>query len=158
MKTLLIYISIHHGNTEKIAKAMAEVLSAELLKPNEIGVDTFSKYDLIGFGSGIYFFKQHKALLAFVDKLPIMKNKKAFIFSTRGIGPVWLYHRPLKKKLLEKGFDVVGEFSCRGFDTYLLERYMPFLKFTGGLNKGRPNEKDLENARNFAINLRKRYD
>ena len=157
MRTLLIYISIHHGNTEKIAKEMAGVLSAELLKPNEIEASTFSKYDLIGFGSGIYFFKHHKALLNLADKLPHL-NKKVFVFSTRGIGPVWFYHRPLKKKLLEKGFDVVGEFSCRGFDTYLFDKYISFLKFTGGLNKGRPNKKDLEYARNFAINLKKRYD
>ncbi|MCK4520758.1 flavodoxin family protein [Candidatus Parcubacteria bacterium] len=155
MKTLIIYISIHNGNTEKIAKEMAKIFNAELLRPNKIEVNTLSKYDLIGFGSGIYFFKQHKALLALVDNLPIMKNKKAFIFSTRGIGPVWFYHRPLFKKLLEKGFDIVGKFSCRGFDTYLFDRYIPFLKFTGGLNKGRPNKKDLEDARNFAINLKK---
>lgn len=50
MKILLICISIHHGNTDKIAKEMAGILNAELLKPNEIGVNTFSKYDLIGFG------------------------------------------------------------------------------------------------------------
>lgn len=156
MKTLIIYMSIHYGNTEKIAKKMAEIFNAELLRPSEIGVNTFSKYDLIGFGSGIYFFKHHKALLNLAENLPCL-NKKVFIFSTRGIGPVWFYHRPLKKKLLEKGVDIVGEFSCKGFDTYLFEKYMPFLKFTGGLNKDRPNEKDLKDARNFAINLIKSY-
>ena len=148
MRTLLIYISICHGNTKKIAKAMSEILDAKLLKPNKVRIDMFSKYDLIGIGSGIYFFKHHKALLNLADKLPIMKNKKVFIFSTRGIGPVWFYHRPLKKKLLEKGFNIVGEFSCRGFDTV-----RPF-KVIGGLNKGRPNEKDLEKARNFAKKLK----
>lgn len=157
MKTLLIYISIHHGNTEKIAKAIAGILNAELLKPSKIEMNTLFKYDLIGFGSGIYFFKHHRALLKLADKLPRL-NKKVFVFSTKGIGPVWFYHRPLKKKLLEKGFDIVREFSCRGFDTHLFDKYIPFLKFTGGLNKGRPNKKDLEDARNFAINLKKRYD
>jgi len=153
MKILLICISIHHGNTEKIAKEMAGILNAELLKPNEIGVNTFSKYDLIGFGSGIYFFKHHRALLNLADKLSYL-NKKVFVFSTRGIGPVWFYHRPLKKKLLEKGFDIVGEFSCRGFDTCLFDKYISLLRFIGGLNKGRPNEKDLEKARNFARGLK----
>jgi len=154
MKTLLIYISIHHGNTEKIAKAMSEILYAELLKPNEVEINSLLKYDLIGLGSGIYFFKHHKALLKLADKLPIMKNKKVFIFSTRGIGPVWFYHRPLKKKLLEKGFNIVGEFSCRSFDTYLFDKYVPLLRFTGGLNKGRPNTKDLEKARIFSRGLK----
>ncbi|MDO9575467.1 MAG: hypothetical protein Q7J55_02955 [bacterium] len=65
----------------------------------------------------------------------------------RGIGPVWYYNRPLKKGLKEKDFDIVEEFSCRGFDTV-----GPF-KLIGGLNKDRPNEKDLEKARKFAKNL-----
>jgi len=49
---------------------------------------------------------------------------------------------------LEKGFDVIKEFSCKGFDTV-----GPF-KFIGGISKGRPNEKDLENAKNFARSLK----
>ena len=146
IKTLIIYTSIHHSNTEKIAKAMAEILDADLLKPRKVDADALSKYDLIGFGSGIYFWKHHKSLLDLVDDL-IVLNKKAFVFSTRGIGPVWVYHRPLKKRLREKGFDIIGEFSCRGFDT------VGPLKLIGGINKGRPNGKDLEHAENFAKSL-----
>jgi len=156
MKTLIICISMHHGNTEKIAKAMAEFLDAKLVKPHEVNTTTLSKYDLIGFGSGIYFFKHHRALLNLVDEMPRAENKKAFVFSTRGIGLVWFYHRPLEKKLKEKGFDIVGGFSCRGFDTYLFDKYIHLLKFTGGLNKERPNEKDLENAKNFTQDLLKK--
>jgi len=147
-------MSIHHSNTEKIAKVMAEILEAKLAKPCEVDTATISKYDLIGFGSGIYFFKHHKSLLNLIDKLSLQKNKKAFIFSTRGMDPIWFYHRPLKKKLLERSFDIVGEFSCRGFDTYLFDKYIPPLKFTGGISKGRPNEKDLKNARKFAKDLK----
>jgi flavodoxin len=32
METLIIYISVHHGNTEKIAKVMANILDATLLE------------------------------------------------------------------------------------------------------------------------------
>jgi flavodoxin len=32
MKALIIYISIHHKNTEKIAKVMAKILEARLVK------------------------------------------------------------------------------------------------------------------------------
>ena len=153
MKTLLIYISIHHGNTEKIAKVMSEVFDVKLLKFDEVSIDMLSEYDLVGFGSGIYFFKHHKALLNLAENLPYL-NKKVFVFSTRGIGPVWFYHRTLKKKLLKKGFNIVGEFSCKGFDTHLFDKYIPFLKFIGGLNKGRPNKRDLEKARDFAKTLK----
>ena len=146
MKTLLIYVSIHHGNTEKIAKVMAKVLNAKLVKPNEIDINELSKYDLIGFGSGIYGGKHHKVLLNFVDKLFQGQNKKAFIFSTSGTNKD--YNKSLKEKLLEKGFDIVGEFSCKGFDTW-----GPF-KIVGGINRGRPNEQDLKKARKFAEELK----
>jgi len=54
MKNLIVCISIHHGNTEKVAKEMAAILGAELVKPNDVDINTLSKYDLIGFGLGIY--------------------------------------------------------------------------------------------------------
>jgi len=149
MKVLIIYISIHYGNTEKIAKAMAEILNAELVKPSEIEIDTLSEYDLIGFGSGSYFWQHHKELLNLVKEIPHL-YKKAFIFSTRGGGPAWLSHRGLKKELLAKGFDVIGEFSCKGFDTF------GALKAIGGINKGKPDEKDLATARRFAMALKER--
>ena len=151
MKVLIIYISIHYGNTEKIAKAIAEVLNAELLKPSEIKAGTLSEYDLIGFGSGSYFWQHHKKLLKIVKNTPRL-HRKAFIFSTRGAGPAWLSHRVLKKTLLEKGFDVLGEFSCKGFDTF------GALKLIGGINKGKPDGKDLAAAKKFAMALKERIN
>ncbi len=76
MKTLIIYTSIHRKNTEKVAKKMANVLEAKLLTPDEADARTINEYDLIGFGSGIYFRKHHKSLLNFIDGLPAVKNKK----------------------------------------------------------------------------------
>jgi flavodoxin len=172
MKTLIIYISIHHKNTEKIAKAMAEVLNAELLKSyeilkqvqndkrGEVDIDSLSEYDLIGFGSGIYFGKHHKSLFKLAEKLPVFKGKKSFIFSTSGVNS-WQniinnilnrtlhFHNPLKKGLLEKGFNIIGEFDCRGWDTV-----GPF-KLIGGISKNRPNRKDLNKAIDFAEKLKK---
>lgn len=152
----MIYNSIHHGNTEKIAKAMTKILNADLVKPHEVDVTTLSGYDLIGFGSGIYYGKHHKSLFDLVDRLTNQKGKKAFIFSTSGTRKLWFFHefdKPLKKKLLEKGFSFIGEFNCRGWDTY------PFwVKPFGGINKGRPNEKDLENAKSFASDLKRMFE
>ena len=58
------------------------------------------------------------------------------------------FNRALEKKLRERGFKIIGKFSCLGFNTY-----GPF-KLIGGISKGRPNEKDLENARIFARGLK----
>lgn len=150
MKTVIVYVSIHHKNTEKIARAMADVLNAELLSPPHVDVNTLADYDLIGFGSGIYFGKHHKTLLTLADELPVL-TKKAFIFSTSGITGTLLpysdFHKALRDKLVEKGIHIVGEFSCRGFDTYGL------LKVIGGIGRGRPSEKDIKSARDFAQSL-----
>ena len=152
MKTAIAYVSIRHGNTEKIAKAMANVLQAELLRPEEVNADTLSRVDLLGVGSGIYNSKHHERLFDMVDKLPTVKNRNAFIFSTSGWGEKRLekYHEPLRSKLVGKGFNIIGEFTCFGLDTEGM------LRLTGGANKGRPNEEDLKKAEEFARTLQKK--
>ncbi len=147
MKTLIVCQSYHHGNTKKIADAMAAVLRADVVSPRDVNVSALDGYDLIGFGSGIAFGKHYKGLLKWVDGLPIL-HKKAFVFSTRGDRRLRSYHRALRGRLEEKGWTIVGEFSCRGFDTYGLT------KLIGGIAKGRPNEHDLRDAAEFARSLK----
>ncbi len=149
MKTAIIYKSVHHGNTKKIAKVMADVLEAELLDLKDANSDIIREYDLIGFGSGIYFYKPHKKLRRFIEGLDKVENKKAFVFSTSGAGKPE-FNKWLKEKLADKGFEIMGEFHCKGFDTYGLT------KLIGGINKGRPNEEDLKNAENFANGLKEK--
>jgi len=151
MKTLILYFSVHHGNTEKVARAMANVLGADLLPVQQVDADTLERYDLIGFGSGIYFGRHHESLLDLVQKLPAVKDKKAFIFSTSGLRKIPFFHdfdRPLRERLQHKGFNIAGEFSCRGLDTYRATRLV------GGVNKGRPNAEDLKQAEEFARGLK----
>lgn len=146
MKRLIIYESVHHGNTEKIAKVMAEVLKAELKRPNDVNIDSLKDYDLIEFGSGIYYGKFHKNILELIKKIRGGNNQKTFVFSTSGQGREQ-YNDSLKKEFTEKGFKVIGSFACKGFDTY-----GPF-KLIGGIAKGRPNEDDISKAREFAMKL-----
>ncbi len=151
MKVLMIYVSVHHRNTEKVAETMANVLDADSVQVKQADATTLERYDLTGFGSGIYFGKHHRSLLDFVDKLPVVRNRKAFIFSTSGLRKIPLVHdfdNPLRKKLQRKGFDVIAEFSCRGLDTYSAAGLV------GGVNKGRPDAKDLKQAEDFARGLR----
>ena len=153
MKSLIIYFSFHHKNTEKIAKILAQVLNSEIKKTFEVKPEEINQYDLIGFGSGIYFWRHHPSLFKLIERLPEIKEKDAFIFSTSGIKiPLIDFHKPLRKKLIQKGFKILSEFSCLGFDSF------GPLKFFGGINKGRPNEKDLEKAKKFAIELKKKLN
>ena len=148
MKTLIVCVSEHHGNTKKIADAMAAVLDARVSHPDDVDVQTLSDYDLIGLGSGIAFGKHYQRLLEWVDGLPAL-NAKTFVLSTRGAPREGSHHSALKNKLDEKGLTAVGEFSCRGFDTY------GPMRFIGGIAKGRPNEQDLRDAEKFAASLQK---
>ncbi len=146
MKTLIVYTSVHHQNTGKVAKVMAEELEADLVPTMEAQPGMPASYDLVGFGSGIYFGKPHKTLLRFVETLPPVTQKRAFVFSTCGDGKI--HHAALKEKLEDRGFSIVDEFSCKGWDT------VGPLKLIGGINKGRPDEKDLAGARAFARGLK----
>jgi flavodoxin len=80
MKTAIIYKSIHHGNTKKIAEVISKTLEAELLDLKDADEDTIKKYDLIGFGSGKYFGKPHKELRKFVEGSDDVENKKNIYF------------------------------------------------------------------------------
>ena len=102
-------------------------------------------------GSGIYGAKHHKSLLDLADKLPIVNDKKAFIFSTSaltGENKKADDHSALKEKLQSKGYMIIDDFQCKGFNTN------SFMRFFGGMNKGRPNEKDLKNAEEFAQKIK----
>lgn len=159
MKSLLVLFSYHHKNTEKIANVFAKVFDAQIKTPQQIIPEDLQEFGLVGFGSGIYGGKHHKSLLDLADKLPKVTNRKAFIFSTCGV-PVVLAgrglikeyavksHSTLREKLQSRGYVIIDEFSCAGFNTN------SFLKLFGGLNKGRPNAEDLKHAEEFAQNLK----
>jgi len=154
MRSLLVVFSYHHKNTEKIAKVFAQVLDAEIKTPQEINPDELHNYNLVGFGSGIYGEKHHQTLLDLTYNLLHVTNKNAFIFSTHGapsiVGEEYVEknHSILREKLQSKGYIIVDEFSCRGFNTN------SFTKLFGGINKGRPNAEDLKHAEAFAQNLK----
>jgi flavodoxin len=153
MKSLLVLYSYHHNNTEKIANIFAKVLDAQIKTPQQIDPEELQEYSLIGFGSGIYGGKHHKALLDLADKLPQITNRKAFIFSTSaltGEDKMANDHSSLKEKLQSKGYMIVDDFQCKGFNTN------SFMKFLGGMNKGRPNAEDLKHAEEFAQNLKQK--
>jgi flavodoxin len=147
----MVLFSYHHKNTEKIAKVFAKVLDAQIKTPHQTNPEELQEYSLIGFGSGIYGEKHHESLLDLADKLQPVTSKKAFIFSTSAImgkAKVAQDHSLLREKLQSKGYTIVDEFACKGFNTN------SFLKYFGGMNKGRPNAEDLKHAEEFAQNLK----
>ncbi|WP_067701029.1 flavodoxin family protein [Nocardia jejuensis] len=152
MKTLIVCTSVSHGNTRRVADAIAPILGAHIVAPDEADHTGLSSYDLVGFGSGIFLGAFHADLRGFIESLPETAGTKAFVFATSGFADAGFqkFSRPLVRQLEGKGFEVVDTFSCRALDTYF-----PF-KPLGGIRKGHPDSADFESARNFADSLRTR--
>ncbi len=146
VKILFIYESVHHGNTEKIVHTMSGECGGAVLKAREFDPSLLEEYDCLGFGSGIFFGKFHSAVEKAVSLLPAGQSNPVFVFSTSGRG-ARRYNLPLIRALEEKGFHHIGDFACKGYDTY------GPLKWLGGIAKGCPGEKELKEARIFIRNV-----
>ena len=135
-----------HGDTARVARAIAGVLGAEVVEPWAVEPRRVAEYDLVGFGSGIYAMSFDQELRRFIASIPAVRDRAAFVFATAGFGRVIErpFHTRLATLVEAVGYRMVGSFCCPGFDTW------SFLRLIGGLNQGRPNDADLERARVFA--------
>ena len=143
---LIVYVSVSHANTAKIAHAIGDVLRADLREPELVDPATLGNYDIVGFGSGIFGSTHHPRLRGYIESLPHVSGTPAFTFCTSGFGRSQSrpWQASLDAVLRDKGFEVVGSFACRGYDTWLP------LRLVGGINKGHPDANDLAQARAFA--------
>lgn len=151
MKILAVIKSTHMGNTRKIAEAMANSAPVTVTDLDNISEYNLHDYDIVGFGSGIYFGKHDKSLMSFVEQL-CDKKAYTFVFSTSGAGDFDKNNRTLVKLLESKNKIVLGSFGCKAFD-----KYGPF-KLIGGINKGHPDENDLHNAEKFISDIIRKYN
>ena len=143
MRKAIVYTSVHHGNTEKLVKRIAEECQVDLIDAIKQMNADLNDYDMIGFASGIYFSKFHQSILEFAEKnLP--DDKKIFLICTYGGSA---NYKSIEQILDKKHASVVGKFGCKGYDTF-----GPF-KLVGGIAKGHPNEEDMKNAVDFVKGL-----
>jgi flavodoxin len=88
MKALLIYDSVF-GNTEKIARAIADGLGAqaavETLRPEQVTPGQWSGWDLLVVGSPTRGFRPTEAMAALLNRIPsqALKEVKVAAFDTR---------------------------------------------------------------------------
>lgn len=140
MKTAIVYHSAHHGNTKKLLDAIAQQDGVTLIAASA-GQADLSGYDLIGFASGIYYQKFHASVLEFAEK-QLPQGKNVFLIYTYGSRRS-SYTSAIEQIVKEKGAQLMGAFSCPGFDTF-----GPF-KLIGGISKGHPDGADIANAVKF---------
>lgn len=145
-KSIVLYASVHHGNTKKVVDAMQECQKSDLIDVTKAKDIDISGYDIIIIASGVYFSKPHKSIIEAVNKFHFSDNQKVFLVITTGSNPESTGKK--MKEFFEKlNIKIDDVFACKGFDTY-----GPF-KLIGGIAKGCPTEKDLENAKSFMVNI-----
>ena len=140
-KTAIVYASTHHGNTRKLAEAIAARYDVTLIDCTLCLQADLSGFDLIGFASGIDFGKFYECIHQFLrNNLP--ENKQVFFLYTcaktsdRFTGSI-------RAEASEKGSLCLGEYGCRGYNTY-----GPW-KLIGGMNKNHPTIDELNLAVSF---------
>lgn len=140
MRTIIIYFSAHHGNTEKVAKHLCRELNFDCVSIKEAETIDLDNYDGIIFGSGVYAFSMSKQIIKFLESnSQRLKDKKLGIILTSGVLNN-IFMEKAVKVFTNLGLDIDMTFQCLGYDTF------GPLRFIGGINKERPNDKDLENA------------
>lgn len=141
MKIAICYYSRHHGNTRKVLEALAGEGEADLIDVTTRQAVRLEGYDRIGFASGVYYGKSHPSVPAFARQY-LPEGKPVFFLCTYGASRGKSL-REMEAVAREKYCPVLGAFGCRGYDTF------GPLKLVGGIAKGHPNGRDLENARKF---------
>ncbi len=144
-KIVIVYTSMHHGNTFKLVKAISDKYHIEIIDATEKSVVDLQKYDVIGFASGIDFGKFYETIENFAkENLPI--KKQVFFLYTCAMERKG-FTNSMREIVAKKDAEVLGEYGCKGYNTY-----GPW-KVIGGMNKKHPTEEEILLAVKFFENL-----
>jgi flavodoxin I len=169
MKILITYHS-DTGNTEKIAKSMKEGLeekkqNVSLIPAKEVDPSSLNSYDLVLLGSGIYASNIGKYINNLMKKVTDFAPK--FAFFTTHSSPT-AYQKAFSKigeSIKQNNSIILGEFDCvaenigipKDKQLMMLSRLPSEQQARAKEHmesiKGRPNQEDLENAKQFAKSL-----
>jgi flavodoxin len=182
MKILVIYYSIT-GNTEQIAKAIHEIAlqnhESDLRKVSQVKLKDLNQYDVIFLGSACHDADLAKPVLRFLKKIPKSSNFNLAGFFTHSTTPPegsesnrelhekWAgkCHKTFENIKIEKNIDFKGYFRCQGSPSPPIAEFInnaiipdndewnEYIKEA----KKHPDETDIENARNFARDILKKF-
>lgn len=138
MNVLVVYASLT-GNTQKLAAAMAEELNVTPRRIEE--APSVGEGDLLLLGSGVYWNRPARAVSKYLRSLPSLKGVRVALFGTYGGAPHQI--DAMAKIVQRKGGEILGRFSCKGRDWFVL----------GLVARGHPNAAELSAAAAFAHNM-----
>ena len=140
MKSLIVYDSRHHGNTEKLVRHLADRYGITLVDAQSALTLADEAYDLIGFASGMDFGKFYPTVTALAQTLPPGKRVYALYTCARDQAK---YGLEIEEIAGQRQCRYLGKYGCKGYNTY------GPLKILGGMNKGHPDEAELSGACTF---------
>lgn len=170
MKVLVTYFS-QSGNTEKIAKAIYEEVTAQggnadLKKLEELTPELVADYNCIFMGSPLHSGSLAAPIKECLKVLKATTGQQMAGFITH-MAPAYpeqdmeAFAEPMKAACQEKGIEYKGCFDCQGF---LAESMHGPVQNKLGMDDdqwaqmvkqmtGRPNQEDIDNAKAFVKNL-----
>ena len=168
LKILITFFS-NTGNTEKVANSMKDGLTnhdVDMIPVKEVDPLTLKSYDIVFLGSGVYASRIDKSVITLIKKtVPDLPAKLAYFCTHASLK---LYQEPFKRInniAKEHNCEIIGKFDCVGenlgipldIQLGMLEKLPEDQKEKAIKDmekmKGRPNEMDLKNAKNFATSL-----
>src|SRR3990170_1850728 len=105
MKTCVLYFS-RTGNTKRLAEAISGSTKAPAFDITSSEPSIVENYDMLILGTPVEGSRPAKETLAFIERIPETKGKKAILFCTYRI---WKGStlKILEKKLASKGYDAI---------------------------------------------------
>jgi NAD-dependent dihydropyrimidine dehydrogenase PreA subunit/flavodoxin len=123
-KALIVYGS-NRGSTARVSEEIAQGMVDAGADATAISVDLLrlapgrvAKCDILGIGSPVHFYREARYITTFLESLPLLRGKKAFVFCTCGMDRVGETLNRLHRALTERGAEVVGAESVRSAMSY----------------------------------------
>jgi len=145
MKVLIICFS-QTGNTRKIAAEIAAGIEeagdhCEVVALKDVNPGLFSRYDLIGLGCPVFYYREPFHVSDFIEALSDQNGRPWFLFCSHG-SVLGLTLHSMTEKLQRRGARIIGSHH-----TYA-DATIPFYPYPT-VTTGHPDEQDLTEARAF---------
>lgn len=138
MTDVSVVVDSRGGNTRKVADAIAEEMG---ITAKDVTPGLIDDAKLLFLGSGIYAGKPGEAMMKFIESGDFSGRKVALFGTSASLAGGQKLITTMTDALTKKGATIAGSYHCRG---------KMFL-----INRGHPDNEDLENAKKFARTMKK---
>ena len=138
MTDVSVLVDSRGGNTRKVADAIAEEMG---IRAMDVTTSSSDDAKTLFLGSGTYGGKPGEAMMKFIESGNFSGRKVAIFGTSVSLAGGQKMITVMTDALTKKGATIAGAYHCRG---------KMFL-----INRGHPDNEDLENAKKFARMMKK---